>query len=87
MQGILKEFLQVERKVHHRVMQMYTLKKSIRKIKYVGKHKRLSTFPFNFFKRYRIVDFPGGTVDKNPPRCGGDRFDPWSKKIHVPQSN
>ena len=38
-------------------------------------------FPFNFFKRCSVADFPGGTVDKNPPQCRGHRFDPWSKKI------
>ena len=26
-------------------------------------------------------DFPGGTVDKNPPANAGDSFDPWSRKI------
>ena len=33
-------------------------------------------------------DFPGGTVDKNPPaKCGGHRFDPWSGKIPHSGSN
>ena len=27
------------------------------------------------------LDFPGGTVDKNPPANQGHRFDPWSRKI------
>ena len=29
-----------------------------------------------------LGDFPGGTVDKNPPaNAGGRGFDPWSRKI------
>ena len=28
-----------------------------------------------------FLDFPDGTVDKNPCQCRGHRFDPWSEKI------
>ena len=33
------------------------------------------------------MDFPGGTVDKNPPaNAGAQGFDPWSGKIpHAPE--
>ena len=38
-----------------------------------------ASFP-NILKRF--WDFPGGTVDKNPPANAGDRgFDPQSRKI------
>ena len=28
-----------------------------------------------------LLDFPGGSVVKNPPASAGDRFKPWSGKI------
>ena len=32
-------------------------------------------------KKEKERDFPGATVQKNPPAKAGDRFDPWPRKI------
>ena len=41
-----------------------------------------------FFRRIGIVDFPGGTVDKNPPSNAGDTGSiPDPGKSHIPQGS
>ena len=39
-------------------------------------------------KRMRRQDFPGGTVDKNPPANAGDEgLSPGPGRFHMPRSN
>ena len=37
---------------------------------------------------YQVKDFPGGTVDKNPPANAGDKGSiPGLGRFHIPRSN
>ena len=58
---------------------------------YAGAHVlsfRVEPKEFFFFPLRKSVDFPGGTVDKNPAANEGDMsLIPGPGRSHVPQSN
>ena len=61
-----------------------------------GRHHRpvvLSVVPeplvsSEYLLKYKFLDFPGGTVDKNLPANAGDMgLAPGLRRFHIPQNN
>ena len=41
-----------------------------------------------YLLKYKFLDFPGGTVDKNPPANAGDMgLAPGLRRFHISQNN